>query len=176
MLAIRTRLGRFCLHLLLCLLSVSFPGCDRQSYRDVVQDFSDRPVGEIVAGVTVGQTFVANHNSLNGVSILMATYARKNDCNLVFHVRREGEYGEIVTRGLKCADIQDNNWVRFDFPAVKDSLGRKFLFFLESPDGSRENSVTIWMASLPNIYPEGRTLINGEPIPGALRFITYHEG
>jgi len=173
---IRAWLGGACPILLSCLLLLTLAGCGRETYRDVVQDFADRPIGEITAGITIGQTFVPNHNYLNGVAVLMATYARGNTCNIVFHLRREGEQQDLFTQGLKCADIQDNQWLRFNFPPIKDSLQQKFFFLFESPDASRDNSVTIWMAGTPNIYSEGQMLVNGKPIPGALRFMTYHEG
>lgn len=158
------------------LLSFTLLACDRQTYRDIVQDFSDRAIGELTSGTTVGQSFVPNHNRLTGIGVLMATFARVNRCNVVFHLRLKNSETDVVTKPLNCADIQDNSWVQSDFPAIKNSLKQKYVFLIESPNGASGNAITIWMAGIPNIYPDGQVLVNGKPIPGALRFVTFHEG
>ena len=170
------RAGRNNLVLSICLLSLNLLACDRQTYRDVVQDFADRPIGELTAGTIVGQSFVPNHNRLTGVGVHMATFARVNRCDVVFRLRVEKSETDIVTKPLKCADVQDNSWIQIDFPAIKDSLKRKYVFLIESPNGAPGNAITIWMASMPGIYPDGQVLVNGKPIPGALKFVTFHEG
>ncbi len=158
------------------LVMVAVSGCGgRDAYRDVVQDFSDRPVGEITPQFAVGQSFVPNHNRLSGVAVMMATWNRVNNCDVGLHLRLEGTDHDISTQQLKCSAIQDNSWVRFDFTPIKDSRGKKFVFLVESPNAAPGNAVTIWMASVQGIYADGSLLLNGKSVPGALRFMTFHE-
>lgn len=156
--------------------SLAFSACGRDVYRDVVQDFSDRPIGEMTAGFTVARSVVPDHNRISGIGAFMATYARMNYCDGVFRLRPETAQSDIVTKSLKCADIQDNSWVPIDFPAIKDSLKNKYVRLIEFPNCSPGNAITIWMASIPGICPDGQVLVNGKPILGALRFVTFHEG
>lgn len=159
-----------------CLLTVAVSACGGgETYRDVVQDFSDRPVGEITPQLAVGQSFVPNHNRLSGVAVMMATWGRANNCDVVLHLRPEGTDRDISTQQLKCSAIQDNSWVHINFTPIKDSRGRKFVFLMESANAAPGNAVTGWMASVQGIYPDGNLLLNGKPAPGALRFITFHQ-
>lgn len=160
-----------------CLVVVALSACSRPTttYRDVVQDFSNHPVGEITPQRTVGQSFVPNHNHLSGIAVLMATYARTNRCSVNFHLRLDGSDQDIYKQELDCSAVRDNSWVRVNFPPVNDSPGKKFVFFFESQNGRPGNAVTVWMAAIPGIYTDGNLLINGKVVPGALRFTTFHQ-
>jgi hypothetical protein len=152
-------------------------GCGPSSapYRDVVVDLSDTPVGELVAGVMVEQTFVPNHDRLSGVAILLATYGgRARGCHVLFRLRAPGSRNDIATGARDCSAIADNSWVRFDFDPLPATRGQRLLFQLESPDGRTTEAVTAWMSSVPNVYPDGALTINGVAVKGSLRFVTYH--
>jgi hypothetical protein len=145
------------------------------TYRDVVVDISDTPVGELVAGVVVEQTFVPNHDRLSGVAILLATYGgRARGCHVVFRLRAPGSRNDIAKQTRDCAAIADNSWVRFDFDPLPATRGQRLLFQLESPDGRTGQAVTAWMSSVPDVYADGALTVNGAPVKGSLRFTTYH--
>jgi hypothetical protein len=147
-----------------------------QVYRDVVVDYSDRPVGELVAGLLVEQSFASNHDRLCGVAVNMATYAgRAKDCRVAFRLRAEASANVIADQVVFCSALADNSWVRFDFAPLAGSRGEKFVLAIESPNGQPGSAATLWMASVPRIYPEGALSVNGVPTPGALRFMTFHE-
>ncbi len=144
--------------------------------RDVVVDYFDRPVGELVTGFLVEQSFAPNHDRLCAVAVNMATYGgRAKDCRVAFRLRAEGSASVIDDKVVPCSAIADNTWVRFDFGPLAGTKGEKFVLTIESPNGQPGNAATIWMASVPGIYPDGALSVNGVPTPGALRFMTFHE-
>ena len=145
-----------------------------QTYRDVVQDLADQPVGEITPLLSVNQSFSPNHGGLTGVSVFMATWARSNHCDVTFRLRLDGEDRDVSTQPIKCSEIKDNALVRFDFPAIPDSLGRRYVLSFESANAAPGNAITLWMSGIPGAYPDGTLSFNGKPVPGALRFTTYH--
>jgi len=50
---------------------------------------NDIPVGEIYGEKKFGQSFVAEHNNLSAVEVLLATYNRKNTGKFIFHLKEE---------------------------------------------------------------------------------------
>jgi len=145
-------------------------------FRDVVVDHGDQPVGELVAGLRIQQTFVPNHNRLCAVALCMATYgARAKDCRVIFSLRANGSPNVIDEKVVPCSEIVDNAWLRFDFRPLEGSKGQTLVLSVESPNGRPGNAATIWMATEPSIYPDGVLSLNGVPTPGSLRFMTFHE-
>jgi hypothetical protein len=158
-------------------LLVAGAGCRKnEAYRDVVVDYGDRPVGELVAGLRIEQRFVPNHDRLCAIAVNMATYGgRAKDCRVVFSLRADGSQNVIEDKIVPCAAIPDNAWVHFDFRPLDGSKGQRLVLSIESPNGQPGSTATIWMASVPGIYPDGSLVVNGVPTPGSLRFMTFHE-
>jgi len=142
--------------------------------RDVVIDYSDRLVGELLAGTTVEQSFVPDHDGLCAVAVVVATYGGTPRCKVRFRLRAEGSAAIISEQVRGCSKIADNSAVRFDFPPLVATRGRRLVFSIDSPNGRPGNRVSLWMASIPGIYPDGALSVNGQPVPGALRFTTFH--
>jgi len=143
------------------------------AYRDVVQKVSDRPVGDITREMSVTQTFVSNHRNLSGVALQVATWGRKNQCDVNIHIRREGSNTDMALEQFKCSEMIDNAWIEVDFPPVADSLDQRFAIIVESPDGAPGNAVTLWAAPT-RVYADGQLFINGTSMPGAITFMTFH--
>jgi hypothetical protein len=80
----------------------------------------------------------------------------------------------IDEKVVRCTAIPANHWVHFDFGPLEATQGQRFVLTLESPNGKPGKAATIWMASVPGIYPDGALEVNGVPTPGALRFGTFH--
>jgi hypothetical protein len=156
-------------------VTAALVGCQEPDLRrDVVIDYSDRVVGELMAGVEVQQTFVPDHDELSAVAVFLTTYATTPRCKLRFRLRAEGSSTNIVEQIRGCAMIADNSWVIFHFSPLVATRGRRLLFILDSHNGRPGNRVGPWMASNPGIYPEGVLSVGGVATPGALRFATFH--
>lgn len=147
-----------------------------------VQTNSTANAGELTAGTLVGQTFVADTNSLSGVAVMFATYSnRANTKPVEFHLRSSA--ASTVDLRVATVDPQalnDNQFYRFDFPPLTDSKGQTYFFFVTSPASFSGNAVTVdintqdpyhlgsaYIAHGPNITVAGKPTID-------LAFQTYH--
>ncbi len=125
-----------------------------------------RPTGELVAGRTMGQTFVAQHHNLHRIDLLISTYHRLNSGEVVFHLRRDPEdQTDIATVAVPALELEDTKYHSFVFPPVPTSQGRQFYFFLEAPGSARGDAITLWRYDT----GEGR-YENGRPVPGELAY------
>src|SRR5260221_5130241 len=87
-----------------------------QVCRDVVVDYSDRPVGELVTGFLVEQSFAPNHDRLSAVAVNMATYAgRARDCRVAFLLRVAGSPNVIYDKSVACSAIDAYSCVSYYF-------------------------------------------------------------
>lgn len=126
----------------------------------------DRHVGEILPGVSVGQTFVAQEDNLAGVALFLGTFQRENHGPLRFHLL-EGGPGGAEERAVEVdmAAIRDNRWWSFRFTPIPDSAGKRYYAAIETPGSSPGNAVTAWVLQ-GDRYPHGTLLESNEPVPG----------
>ena len=163
-----------------------FPGYSMVIYRKRPSADTVRPVydldctqmgievtaGEIYGSQTVGQTFVARCDNLSRILVFLATHARRNEGEVIFHLRRRGAEADIYTERFAAADVEDLHWRRFDFPPVPDSAGKEFYFFLEGIGTAPGQAITV-MASQSDGYAEGALMRGHIPQKGDLVFRTY---
>ncbi len=148
---------------------------DPTTFRDVVVDYSDRPLGELVAGVEVTQVFIANHDNLTAVALMMSNNGgRARDCEVVFRLRVKNSSTDLAERNIDCSAIPDQDWVRFDFPPLVVSRRWRFVISVQSPNARAGQAPLLLMASVSGIYPDGKLRLDDRVVPGALRFMTFH--
>jgi len=146
-------------------------GCSRI---DVEQSRIDVAAGEMAGSTTLGQSFVSTQAYLSGINVRLATYARANTKDVVFHLRSDASSGEDLVRiAFSAAQVADNQFRRFNFEPVADSKGGSYYFFFTSPDSTPENSITMWKAT-EDVYASGTAFKDGRPIDGDLVFSTYY--
>jgi peptidoglycan/LPS O-acetylase OafA/YrhL len=134
------------------------------------QEVTTQPVGEILGNMTIGQTFIAPYSNLHAIEIALATYKRVNTKEVIFHLSSApSSASDLVTIKLSGDKITDNQYHRFSFDPIADSKGRSFYFFVESPNSTPGNAITIWYNEK-DAYKEGQAYENGSPIPGDLAF------
>lgn len=138
------------------------------------QEIAGVPAGEIYGPIKIGQTFVSPTNGLYRIDLLLATYARENDRDVIFHLRNTPEGEDLVTVRLNASEVEDNSFYRFEFPPIANSAGQSFYFFLESPDSEPGNAITIW-GVVRNVYNEGKAYRNHRPTGGEVAFRVYGE-
>lgn len=162
------RLIGLVLALSLCggVLLAAFP-----QYATTRQTANNVPAGELVAGQRLGQTFRAPFSGLYRVDVLLATYARHNDHQVIFRLSAEGQ--TLVTQEFPAAEVQDNAFRRFVFAPIPDSANREFSFSFEAPQAQPGNAITIWQTDFDS-YPSGQAYVNDRPTDGDLAFIAYY--
>ena len=138
---------------------------------DVAQLKHDSTVGEIFGERIVQQTFVANRDGLAKVSLLMATYRRRNTAPLRFELRSESADLAIapVTRVIDPDSIADGQWVDVSFEPIARSSGKMFSITLSSPEAVPGNAFTVWKLSR-RAHDRGSLRIGGVEQSGDLTF------
>ena len=136
---------------------------------------NDIPVGEVYGEMNIGQTFVAEHNNLSAIEVLLATYNRKNTGKFIFHLKDGLKSKEDIYSFVgDLSKVKDNEFFRFSIPKIGKSKGRKYYFFIESPKAQPGNAITTWSSSK-DLYKEGEKIVNGVSAPGDLVFKTEYE-
>lgn len=128
----------------------------------------------IYGSISVGQTFVSRYNGLSRIDILLATHARNNTEEVMFHLR-DARARYIAKISINATTVTNNSYYAFSFPQIHDSKNRIFYFFLESPNSTRANAITSLFTPYDS-YPDGEIVsVNIEPKPsGDLIFRTYY--
>jgi hypothetical protein len=132
----------------------------------------DKPVGELIKGVVVSQSFTAELDGLRKIDVLAATYARKNFGKLEIEVYEENK--EIIFREVRdVSKIADNLNLSILIPNQPSSKSKKYVISFTSTDGAPGNAVTFWQNST-NPYRNGEARIGSEVL-GDLAFTLYYE-
>ncbi|MFL7791273.1 MAG: hypothetical protein AB8I69_03970 [Anaerolineae bacterium] len=137
------------------------------------QIINNAPVGELTADRRFGQTFRAPFSGLYRVDVVMATYRRQNEGPIIFHLAEGTKGPELVTITVEAANIRDNAPKKFVFTPIINSADREFYFYLEAPEASPGNAITIWQTDFDS-YPSGCAYVDDQPIDGDLRFVAYY--
>jgi hypothetical protein len=135
----------------------------------------DKPIGEIYGSKTVGQTFVSTQPRLDRIDILLATYARTNTEDIIFHLRSSpNSPNDIVTIIVNAKNISDNQYYSFSFKPISNCKGKTYYFFIESPQSKPGDAITMWY-NTEDVYIAGSAYIDHKPIEGDLCFKICHK-
>lgn len=131
-------------------------------YVETAQLQASTTVGELLPGGRVGQAFVAEWDGLSAISVYIGTFGRVNTSTLVFRLRSHAhaEEEEIVTQAVDADTLDDNSMYSFEFPAIRDSQGRRYTFLLEAPDAEPGNAITLY-GTEQDVYADGAAILEG---------------
>jgi len=133
----------------------------------------NQPVGELIAGSEVGQTFQVTGDGLYRVDISMATYARTNHGRLRLELRSAPDDPRVLAwQEIDVSTMADNREVPFQFAPITPSAGRSFYVSMQGLDGAPDNAVTAWVNSN-DVYRAGSVWRNRRPDGGDLCFRAY---
>jgi len=160
---------------LLALLLIGWASLGKFTVGPTGQPIADTPAGEIYGSITIGQLFTAPYNGLYRIDVLMATYARQNTHDVIFHLRTSPqEERDLVTITLNAREIEDNQFRSFTFAPLRNSAGESYYFLFDSPDSEPGDAITVW-GTIKNLYPEGQPFRNHRARGGDLVFLTYYQ-
>jgi len=160
---------------LFALLLIGRASLERLTVGPIGQPIADTPAGEIHGSITIGQLFIAPYDGLYRIDMLMATYARENTHDVIFHLRNGPQAeGDLVKITVNTREIEDNRHRPFIFAPIRDSAGKSYYFFFDSPDSEPGDAITVW-GTIKNLYPEGRAFRNHQAGGGDLVFLTYYQ-
>ena len=132
----------------------------------------DKPVGELIKGVVVSQSFTAELDGLRKIDLLAATYARKNFGEVKIEVYEENT--TIIFSEIRdVSKIADNSDLSVLIPIQPTSKSKKYLITFTSINGEPGNAITFWQNST-NPYQNGEARMGSEVL-GDLIFTLYYE-
>jgi uncharacterized membrane protein YfhO len=145
------------------------------SYSNLDAATPKQPIGEIVNGEVVKQSFTAEYNNLTNVSILLATYEKKFDETTKVDIKLiENSTGKIIAESnIPAASIGDNQYYSFDFPKISDSKNKSYTLEITS-NAKPGNAITAWSSDT-DAYKGGSLSINDKPVAGDLFLIINAE-
>ena len=128
----------------------------------------DEPIGGIGKNKKIIEEYELNSTkNLRGISLLFATYGRKNEGNLEIKIFDKRTKQLLLEENLNQSIIEDNKYKELLFPEIKNGI--KEVIIEISSDSEENNSVTIWKSKIAgnkknilkinNIATEGSLLI-----------------
>jgi len=102
-----------------------------------------RHIGEITKNTVIKQTFLSNKNNLCAIQIMFATFARSNLSSVSLQLYDENDV-LINKETIQSGTMIDNSYLRYKFPNINDSFGKKYTLVVSSNDAAPGNAVTIW--------------------------------
>jgi hypothetical protein len=124
----------------------------------------------------IGQSFVAPHNHLNRLDLLLQTYRRNNTQDVTLRLleipaglANLQQGSELFSTTFNAASVGDKQWRTFTFPEIPNSAGKVYLFNLQSPASTPGNAITIGGIDK-DIYPPGSTFLGAMPLPADITF------
>jgi arabinofuranosyltransferase len=131
------------------------------------------PAGQIGGGNVVGQTFRSTRDDLSAVEVMFANVGPGNASTIVFHLKRSPAGEDLVRMEVAAADLEPNAYYAFRFPAIAQSKGKEFYFYLEVVEPTPGNGVAVFAQS-GDPYSGGSLFQNHEARAGDLTFKTRY--
>lgn len=133
---------------------------------------SNVPAKEIYGDKCLEQRFKAEHEGLTAISILLATFARKNTSTIELSML-DDQNQVLHKESTPASRIRDNDFQYYSFPPMANSKDKPLLIRICSPDGGPGNAITAWTQN--NSVQADRSLsYGGDKIDGNLVFQTYY--
>jgi Predicted membrane protein (DUF2142) len=134
--------------------------------------------GELLAGESLGQSFVAHYDGLAGVEVRIATYGHATDTarsTLVLRLRASPDSREDIATASLPPDValKADDWHLFRFTPIANSRGKPYFLLVETPDGAPGKSMSLFWFQPPTTgdpYGEGSAYRNGQATRGDLAF------
>jgi hypothetical protein len=125
---------------------------------------SERPrttarMGELVATSRVCQTFVAQHDGLARLEVLLTDQGREASGPFHFYLRTVPDADQdLVSLTHDASEVDNDVYHVFEFPPIQGSGGQRYSFCMEAPEAELEGSITA-MGTAEDWYPEGEATL-----------------
>lgn len=115
-------------------------------------------IGELVATARVCQTFLARHDGLARIEVLLDNLGRQNRSTFTFTLRAAPDDPEAIVRLTgDAAEVGHLAYYPFAFDPLPDSAGQSYAFCLEAPEADLQEAITA-IGTLDDGYAEGQAV------------------
>lgn len=134
---------------------------------------NNKPTPRIMGDREIGQSFVPKRNHLAQIQVLMGTFGRENDKDVIFQLWDiEPPKKMILQKVFNASTVKKLRFHSLKFTPQKNSRGKEYYFSLSSPESTPGNSICAWM-NTQDIYGDGQYFFNNRTSEGDLVFRTY---
>jgi hypothetical protein len=122
------------------------------------------PAGPLIAGHSFGQTFVAEHDGMSKVELMVATYAAKLPAGeVILHLcQYPNIQNQIASATVPATTIKDNSYIALQFAPIRNSSGKTYYLYVETHNIPPKYALTVWRSN-GDVYPDGHFLVDGQP-------------
>lgn len=113
----------------------------------------DRIFGELTAGRTFEQKFIAKSSKLKQIDLFLSGFSRENN-NFIQLEILNSDRKKLVNFKRPEMLLQDHGWESFRFIPIKLKKGKLYFLRLTSPESYNGNAIT-WLASAKPTYISG---------------------
>ena len=140
----------------------------------ILNNMSPVAVGEIIEGTKVEQTFGADSNTLETISIKFATYQRTNTSQVQVELWQVQNNKKIQQWIFSSEELRDNSFKMLHLEEALHGINKEqFKIIITSPDAVSGNAITI-IASGADSYVNGELFVDGTKQQGDAFFKLDH--
>jgi hypothetical protein len=160
--------------LILGLLAIGWASWQRMAVWAIAQNRADRPVGELLASHRVGQSLYSPTDGLYQIDLAFGTYGHPGTSDVILHLTTLPDAREdLVTARINSQEVENNIYHSFHFPRQRQIAGRTLYFYLEAPDASPGNALTLYRSN-EDAYQDGQAYYDGVAASSDLAFAAYY--
>ncbi len=130
---------------------------------------SAKPIGEIIDGSVVRQSFAAGKKRIRSIKLSGATYDRKNQGILAVSLIDADSKEPLENWDIDVSELEDNAYFELDIKNDYGISGKKYVLEITARGAFPGNAVTLY-ACPENAYPDGEFSMNGKRQKGDLCF------
>lgn len=161
-----------------------------QSVTIVEQPLFNTSYGYLTNGRRFEQSIMAETNSLRGVELMLATFARQNHGPLTLALL-DNSGKVIASQVVKMETLKDNAYAWFDLDGVKITHNQQYVLRLTCDECTPDNAVSWWAIKQEfeapifllnrfgpgagDKYPKGTAYVDGVKVGGAYSFRLYYQ-
>ncbi|PWB56949.1 MAG: hypothetical protein C3F06_00200 [Candidatus Methanoperedenaceae archaeon] len=131
---------------------------------DAAQIKREQPGDEIYGNDNKGQTFKARESNMSGIEVSLFNFNKQNNKTVIFHLKETPDSSsDIFRHEFLSSEVVNNSGYLFHFPTIENSSGKSFYFYLDSPESTQGNAISVWTA-LKDPYKDGTAWTNERSI------------
>lgn len=119
------------------------PGFTVLLHQHTKENFKKFDDSAILAGEKESAQFRAQNDYLGIVAVRFNTFSKINDDYLLFRIKEKGSNKWYYVNKYKVDQFQNSQLFPFGFPVISDSMGKTYVFEIESLHGESKNAVAI---------------------------------
>lgn len=157
-----------------CVIGVYYIAGDQFQYHQDPDSISsvesNMPASLIVKDFSVVQTFTSQTNTLDAISVKLATYSRINHGSLKVRILDKDSNSVLFEKDIDVSGLKDNSFSTFEIKdPIQNVKGKHLAILLSSDSTDSANAVTAYYNNIAKVNAQ-QLYFNNKPVEGVLCF------